>query len=44
MTFLAKLFAFISVLYLIKTLIYPFFKPVSKKQKNVCAFMKERKM
>jgi Flp pilus assembly protein TadB len=43
MTFLAKLFAFISVLYLIKTLIYPFFKPVSKKQKKrMRIYAKER--
>jgi len=42
-TFLAKLFAFASVLYLIKTLIYPFFKPVSKRQKNrMRMYMKER--
>ncbi|MDQ2085695.1 hypothetical protein RBH29_04505 [Herbivorax sp. ANBcel31] len=44
MTFLAKLCAFISILYLIKVIIYPFFKPVSKKQKkHVRMYMKERK-
>jgi Flp pilus assembly protein TadB len=43
-TFLAKFFAFASILYLIKTLIYPFFKPVSKKQKKrMRMYVKERK-
>ena len=44
MTFFAKLFALMSVLYLVKTLIYPFFKPVSTKhKKRMRMYMKERK-
>ncbi|TYQ16050.1 UNVERIFIED_CONTAM: hypothetical protein Cloal_2552 [Acetivibrio alkalicellulosi] len=44
MTFLAKFFAFVSIIYLIKLFIYPSFKPVSKKQKKRARmFMKERK-
>ncbi len=44
MTMLAKLCAFLSILYLIKELLYPMYRPVSRKQKkNTRSFMKERK-
>lgn len=44
MVTLAKLSAMISVLYIVKLLLYPFFKPVSGRQKKRARrFMKERK-
>ncbi|MBQ4900176.1 hypothetical protein KB559_15180 [Paenibacillus sp. Marseille-P2973] len=44
MSFLAKLAAFIAVIYLVKVFIYPFFRPVHGKQKKRNRkFIKERK-
>jgi Flp pilus assembly protein TadB len=44
MTALAKLSALLAILYLIKELLYPFFRPVSGKQKKrTRLFLKERK-
>lgn len=44
MIFLVKLIAMLSILYLIKILLYPFFKPVSRKQKKRARqYIKQRK-
>ncbi|WP_339289887.1 hypothetical protein [Paenibacillus sp. FSL E2-0201] len=44
MIFLMKLIAMLSILYLIKVLLYPFFKPVSRKQKKRARqYIKQRK-
>ena len=43
MVFIAKISALISIMYIVKITLYPYFRPVSKKQKNrTRIYMKER--